>query len=74
MRYSWHILLAGILLIGLGFDHAFAARIGVASVVKNQVTGSAGGRTRTLRPGAGVFQNETVSHGHAKLGTASVSR
>lgn len=40
-----------------------APRIGVASVVKNNVTGSTGGGKRTLNRGMGVFQNETVTTG-----------
>lgn len=44
---------------------ASAKRIGVASSVKNQVTGSLGGSVRRLSSGSGVSQNETVATGVA---------
>lgn len=46
-----------------GANGAQAARIGVASVVKNTVNGSNGGNTRVINVGAGVFQNELISTG-----------
>lgn len=60
-------LLAGLLLAGAALEPAPASaqRIGVASSVKNQVTGSLGGSVRRLSSGAGVSQNETVSTGAA---------
>ena len=39
------------------------AEIGVASVVKNEVNGSVGGRTRVLRVGTSVFRNEVITTG-----------
>ena len=44
---------------------ASAKRIGVASSVKNEVTGSLGGALRRLSSGSGVRQNETVATGAA---------
>lgn len=38
-------------------------RIGVASVVKNEVSGTVGGQTRVIGRGAQVFQNEVVTTG-----------
>lgn len=49
----------------LGSGQAHAARIGVASVVKNDVNGSAGGQVRVIQVGSGVFQNEIISTGAA---------
>ncbi len=46
-------------------EMAFAARIGVASVVKNDVSGSVGGRVRVINVGSGVFQNEIIATGAA---------
>lgn len=42
---------------------AAPARIGVASVVENEVNGTIGGDTRGLRVGAGVFRNEVITTG-----------
>lgn len=46
-------------------DEAIAARIGVASVVKNDVSGSVGGQVRVINVGSGVFQNELIATGAA---------
>lgn len=40
-----------------------AERIGVASIVKNSVTGTIGGRTAGLRPGDSVFHRERIAAG-----------
>ncbi|MDA7946771.1 MAG: FecR domain-containing protein [Hyphomicrobiaceae bacterium] len=56
-------LLAMALMLFSGQVHA--ARIGVASVVKNDVSGSAGGRVRVIKVGSGVFQNEVIATGAA---------
>lgn len=58
--YSLSVLFAA---AALGGPASAAPRIGVASVVKNQVTGSIGGGKRTLNRGMGVFQNEVVTTG-----------
>lgn len=63
MRRALFILIAAGLVLACAAAPGHAARIGVASVVKNQVTGSIGGQTRSLNRGAGVFQNETVTTG-----------
>ncbi len=46
-------------------EQAYAARIGVASVVKNDVSGSSGGKARVINVGSGVFQNEIIATGPA---------
>ena len=51
--------------LALQSGHALAQRIGVASSVKNQVTGSLGGSVRRLASGSGVSRNETVATGEA---------
>lgn len=55
------IMLAIALLFGAPDAHA--ARIGVASVVKNEVSGTTGGRTMVINVGTGVFQNEIIATG-----------
>ena len=67
LRSNLPALLAALLCAGLALDHgpAEAKRIGVASSVKNQVTGTLGGSVRRLSSGAGVSQNETVATGSA---------
>lgn len=40
-----------------------SAQIGVASVIKNEVNGSVGGRTRVLRVGTSVFRNDVITTG-----------
>ena len=42
---------------------AYAAQIGVASVVRNDVNGNVGGRARVIQVGTSVFQNEIISTG-----------
>lgn len=54
------VLLAAAALAVAG-DARAAERIGVASVVKNEVSGTLGGRTRVLDVGAGVFHNEVIA-------------
>jgi hypothetical protein len=56
-------LVAMLALTGLLVDTAVAQKIGVASVVKNDVSGSIGQRTRVYRVGTSVFQNEVVATG-----------
>ena len=56
------ILVFGLVLPG---GQAMAERIGVASVVKNEVSGSAAGNNRVIKVGAGVFQNEVITTGKA---------
>jgi hypothetical protein len=51
--FAWGSLPAG----------AAPARIGVASVVENEVNGTLGGDTRVLQVGAGVFRNEVITTG-----------
>ncbi len=60
LRFISLMLLVFALLSGAG--EAQAARIGVASVVKNQVSGSGGG-THVINVGTGIFQNEVISTG-----------
>ena len=47
----------------LGGAASAQQRIGVASMTKNEVAGSVGGRTRVIGTGAQVFQNEVVTTG-----------
>ena len=56
------VLMFGLALTG---GQAMAERIGVASVVKNEVSGSAAGNNRIIKVGAGVFQNEIITTGAA---------
>lgn len=56
--------LAVLLPLTAGFS-AQAQRIGVASSVRNDVTGALGGAVRRLASGAGVSQNETIATGEA---------
>lgn len=60
--FSLFLLLVALV---IGSGQADAARIGVASVVKNDVNGSAGGQVRVIQVGSGVFQNEAISTGAA---------
>lgn len=60
-RIVTFIMLAIALLFGSA--DADAARIGVASVVKNSVSSSNGGNTRVINVGTGLFQNELISTG-----------
>ncbi len=46
-----------------GASQSHAARIGVASVVKNTDNGSNGGSTRVINVGTGIFHNEVISTG-----------
>ncbi len=61
LRFTTLILLAFALLAGAGEIHA--ARIGVASVVKNSVSGSNGGASRVINVGTGIFHNEMITSG-----------
>jgi len=54
-----------VIALTFGVQEAHAARIGVAAVVKNTVSGSTGGQTRVINVGAGVFQNEVITTGAA---------
>lgn len=54
------ILIAGLMVAG---GQAIAARIGVASVVKNEVSGSSAGGNRVINVGSGVFHNEIITTG-----------
>ncbi len=54
-----------LLLAVVPFAAPAAAQIGVASVVKHQVNGTVGGRTRVLQVGTSVFQNEVITTGDA---------
>ncbi len=56
------VMIFGLVLAG---GQAMAQRIGVASVVKNEVSGSAAGSNRVIKVGAGVFQNEVITTGVA---------
>lgn len=47
----------------LGGAASAQQRIGVASMTKNEVAGTVGGRTRVIGTGAQVFQNEVVTTG-----------
>ena len=49
--------------LAFGTPDAQAARIGVAAVVKNVVSGSNGGQNRVINVGTGVFQNEIITTG-----------
>ncbi len=52
------------LLFGVGdLSTPARAQIGVASVVKNEVNGSVGGRTRILQVGTSIFRNEVITTG-----------
>jgi len=54
-----------VIALTFGVQEVHAARIGVAAVVKNTVSGSTGGQTRVINVGAGVFQNEVITTGAA---------
>ncbi len=60
LRILSFLMLAFALLSGAGEAHA--ARIGVASVVKNEVSGSGGG-THVINVGTGIFHNEMITTG-----------
>lgn len=60
LRMLSFAMLAIALLLGASETHA--ARIGVASVVKNEVSGSGGG-THVINVGTGIFQNEMITTG-----------
>ncbi len=55
------VLFAGVIVALAATDAAYAAsRIGVASAVSNSVTGTIAGKTKRMRAGDGVVQNEVV--------------
>lgn len=61
LRIAPFIMLALVMLFAA--PEAHGARIGVASVVKNEVSGTTGGRTVVINVGTGVFQNEVIVTG-----------
>ncbi len=56
-------VIAMVVLAGLSEDANALDRIGVASVVKNEVSGTISGNTRVIGIGAQIFQNEVVTTG-----------
>ena len=56
-------VIAMVVLAGLSGDADALDRIGVASVVKNEVSGTISGNTRVIGIGAQIFQNEVVTTG-----------
>src|SRR4051812_4575064 len=62
---DWARLAAGAAACFVALSHAglAATRIGDATQVVRQVSGSVGGRTRTIAPNDEVFQDETIRTG-----------
>lgn len=52
-----------VLMTAVFFTAPASAQIGVASVVKQKVSGTIGGRTRVLQVGTNIFQNEVIDTG-----------
>ncbi len=65
LKRIWTFPFVIVALLALPANHANAAKIGVTSAVKNQVSGVVGGRQRVLSSGAAIFQNEMITTGDA---------